>query len=97
MDILLVEDNPGDVRLAQECFRIAEPPINLHIARNGVEAMPSCVARETTCTPLDRTSFVGFELAQNGWSAGARRNQKRCRPELNSNNYSYLVRTDDRY
>jgi chemotaxis family two-component system response regulator Rcp1 len=39
MDLLLVEDNLGDVRLAQECFRIAEPPINLHIARDGVEAM----------------------------------------------------------
>jgi two-component system, chemotaxis family, response regulator Rcp1 len=39
MDILLVEDNPGDIRLAQECFRVAEPPINLHIARDGLEAM----------------------------------------------------------
>jgi chemotaxis family two-component system response regulator Rcp1 len=39
MDILLVEDNPGDIRLAQECFRIAELPINLHIARDGLEAM----------------------------------------------------------
>jgi two-component system, chemotaxis family, response regulator Rcp1 len=39
MDVLLVEDNLGDVRLAQECLRIAEPPINLHIARDDVEAM----------------------------------------------------------
>jgi two-component system, chemotaxis family, response regulator Rcp1 len=39
MDILLVEDNLGEIRLAQECFRIAEPSINLHIARDGVEAM----------------------------------------------------------
>ena len=31
MDVLLVEDNLGDIRLAGEYFRIAEPPINLHI------------------------------------------------------------------
>ena len=39
MDVLLVEDNVGDIRLAREAFRVAEPPINLHLARDGVEAM----------------------------------------------------------
>jgi two-component system, chemotaxis family, response regulator Rcp1 len=39
MDVLLVEDNTADIRLAQEAFRFAEPPINLHIARDGLEAM----------------------------------------------------------
>ena len=37
--ILLVEDNPGDVRLTQEAFRAANPTIELHVATDGVEAM----------------------------------------------------------
>jgi chemotaxis family two-component system response regulator Rcp1 len=39
MDILLIEDSPGDVRLAQEAFRSSDRPINLHLARDGAEAM----------------------------------------------------------
>jgi len=39
MDILLVEDSPGDVRLTQEAFREANGTVNLHVACDGVEAM----------------------------------------------------------
>lgn len=39
MEVLLVEDSPGDVRLTQEAFRDTSPPIHLHVARDGVEAM----------------------------------------------------------
>jgi len=38
-DILLIEDNPGDVRLTQEAFRAAEFDVHLHIAMDGVEAI----------------------------------------------------------
>lgn len=38
-NILLVEDNPGDVRLTQEVMRESSVPIKLHVARDGVEAM----------------------------------------------------------
>jgi chemotaxis family two-component system response regulator Rcp1 len=38
-DILLVEDNPGDVRLTQEAFREGKIRVNLHIVRDGEEAM----------------------------------------------------------
>lgn len=37
--ILLVEDNPGDVRLVQEIFREGKVCNHLEIARDGVEAM----------------------------------------------------------
>lgn len=37
--VLLVEDNPGDVRLTQEAFRHANPSIDLRVAVDGVEAM----------------------------------------------------------
>jgi chemotaxis family two-component system response regulator Rcp1 len=39
IEVLLVEDSPGDVRLTQEAFRDAQSPINLHVAVDGVEAM----------------------------------------------------------
>jgi chemotaxis family two-component system response regulator Rcp1 len=39
IEVLLVEDSPGDVRLTQEAFRDANSTIRLHIASDGVEAM----------------------------------------------------------
>lgn len=39
LEVLLVEDSPGDVRLTQEAFRDANMPIHLHVACDGVEAM----------------------------------------------------------
>lgn len=37
--ILLVEDNPGDIRLTQEVFRDSRLDITLQVARDGVEAL----------------------------------------------------------
>jgi two-component system, chemotaxis family, response regulator Rcp1 len=39
IQVLLVEDSPGDVRLTQEAFRDANRSIRLHVAADGVEAM----------------------------------------------------------
>jgi len=39
IEVLLVEDSPGDVRLTQEAFRDANKSIHLHVASDGVEAM----------------------------------------------------------
>jgi two-component system, chemotaxis family, response regulator Rcp1 len=39
IDILLVEDNPGDVRLTVEGLKESKVRNNLHVARDGVEAM----------------------------------------------------------
>ena len=38
MEVLLVEDSPGDVRLMQEAFRLNQS-IHLNVATDGVEAM----------------------------------------------------------
>ena len=37
--VLLVEDNPGDVRLTREAFRDSQMDVALHVASDGVEAM----------------------------------------------------------
>jgi chemotaxis family two-component system response regulator Rcp1 len=39
IEILLVEDSPGDVRLTREAFRDTNRLIELHVASDGVEAM----------------------------------------------------------
>ena len=39
IEVLLVEDNPGDVRLTQETFREANSFIHSHVASDGVEAL----------------------------------------------------------
>ena len=39
VEILLVEDNPGDIRLTEEALREGRVSNNLHKVENGVEAM----------------------------------------------------------
>jgi two-component system, chemotaxis family, response regulator Rcp1 len=39
IEVLLVEDSAGDVRLLEEAFRDVNPLIYLHVASDGVEAM----------------------------------------------------------
>jgi CheY-like chemotaxis protein len=39
VEVLLVEDNPGDVRLTQEAFKDGRVMVNLTVASDGVEAL----------------------------------------------------------
>lgn len=39
VEVLLVEDNPGDVRLTQEALKDGRVLVNLTVAADGVEAM----------------------------------------------------------
>jgi chemotaxis family two-component system response regulator Rcp1 len=39
IEVLLVEDSPGDVRLTREAFKDATVHINWHVAVDGAEAM----------------------------------------------------------
>src|SRR4029079_16514403 len=39
LEVLLVEDSPGDVRLTQEALRDSDRAIHLHVAFDGVDAM----------------------------------------------------------
>jgi two-component system, chemotaxis family, response regulator Rcp1 len=39
IEILLVEDSPGDVRLTQEALKDAKVHVSLQVARDGIEAM----------------------------------------------------------
>ena len=39
VNILLIEDNPGDVRLAQEAFKEGNINVQLDVAMDGIEAL----------------------------------------------------------
>jgi len=39
IEILLVEDSPGDIRLTREAFKDTNVRVNLHVASDGTEAM----------------------------------------------------------
>ena len=39
IDVLLVEDSPGDVRLTKDAFHDANANVSMHVAADGIEAM----------------------------------------------------------
>ena len=39
LHLLIVEDNPGDVRLLEEAFRELRADVNIQVARDGAEAL----------------------------------------------------------
>jgi chemotaxis family two-component system response regulator Rcp1 len=61
INVLLVEDSPGDVRLTQEAFREANESIRLHIASDGVEAM-AFLKREGVHARAPRPDLVLLDL-----------------------------------
>lgn len=61
MDVLLIEDSPGDVRLTQEAFREANPAIRLHVASDGVEAM-AFLQREGAHARAPRPDIILLDL-----------------------------------
>jgi len=61
VDVLLVEDSPGDVRLTQEALREANQLIHLHVASDGVEAM-AFLKREGAHTAAPRPDLILLDL-----------------------------------
>jgi chemotaxis family two-component system response regulator Rcp1 len=61
LEVLLVEDSPGDVRLTQEAFREAKTPIHLHVATDGVEAM-AFLRREGAHEKAPRPDLILLDL-----------------------------------
>jgi len=61
IEVLLVEDSPGDVRLTQETFRDANISIHLHVATDGVEAM-AFLRREGSHAQAPRPDFILLDL-----------------------------------
>lgn len=61
IQILLVEDNPGDVRLTQEALRDGEMRHVLHVASDGVAAL-RFLRREGEYTGVPRPDLILLDL-----------------------------------
>lgn len=61
VEVLLVEDSPGDVRLTREAFRDADVSIRLHVASDGVEAM-AFLRREGDHVHAPRPDLILLDL-----------------------------------
>ena len=81
VEILLVEDNPGDVRLAQEAFKDAKLRNRIIVAKNGMEAL-EILSRAGKYANAPRPDVVLLDLnlpGQSGFDVLARMKEK---PEL---------------
>jgi two-component system, chemotaxis family, response regulator Rcp1 len=61
LEVLLVEDCPGDVRLTKEALRDANRAIHLHVAFDGVEAM-AFLRREGAHVGAPRPDLILLDL-----------------------------------
>jgi len=61
VDILLVEDNPGDVRLAQEALKESKVRNKLFVVEDGVEAM-EFLHRQGKYTGVSRPDLIFLDL-----------------------------------
>jgi chemotaxis family two-component system response regulator Rcp1 len=61
IEVLLVEDSPGDVRLTREAFKDAKVHINLHVASDGAEAM-AFLGREGEYSTAPRPDLILLDL-----------------------------------
>lgn len=61
IDVLLVEDSPGDVRLTKDAFKEANWKVNMHVASDGVEAM-AFLRREDPHASAPRPDLILLDL-----------------------------------
>jgi CheY-like chemotaxis protein len=61
IEVLLVEDSPGDVRLTREAFKDAKMHVNLHVASDGAEAM-AFLGREGKYANVPRPDLILLDL-----------------------------------
>jgi len=61
IEVLLVEDSPGDVRLTREAFKDAKVHISLHVASDGAEAM-AFLGREGSYVNAPRPDLILLDL-----------------------------------
>jgi chemotaxis family two-component system response regulator Rcp1 len=61
MEVLLVEDSPGDVRLTREAFRDANKSVCVHVASDGVEAM-ALLRQEGAYVHVRRPDLILLDL-----------------------------------
>jgi chemotaxis family two-component system response regulator Rcp1 len=61
IEVLLIEDSPGDVRLTREAFAEANSSIQLHVVEDGMEAM-AFLRREGVHARAPRPGLILLDL-----------------------------------
>jgi len=61
LEVLLVEDNPGDIRLIQEAFNEGDILSHLNVTRDGEQAM-AYLRQEGTYSRSPRPAFILLDL-----------------------------------
>jgi two-component system, chemotaxis family, response regulator Rcp1 len=61
LEVLLVEDSPGDVRLTREALKDAKVHINLRVVRDGIDAM-AFLMREGEYATVPRPDLILLDL-----------------------------------
>jgi chemotaxis family two-component system response regulator Rcp1 len=61
IEVLMVEDSPGDIRLTREAFKDAKVHINLHVASDGAKAM-AFLKHEGEYSNVPRPDLVLLDL-----------------------------------
>lgn len=61
IEVLLVEDSPGDIRLTREAFHDANADIHVNVATDGVEAM-AFLRREGDQVDAPRPAIILLDL-----------------------------------
>ncbi|MBI2817448.1 MAG: response regulator [Acidobacteria bacterium] len=59
--ILLAEDNPGDVRLTKEAFKRMQAPVHVNVASNGEEAL-AYLRRAVPYSDVARPDLILLDL-----------------------------------
>jgi len=61
IEVLMVEDNPGDVRLTQEALRAGKVRNNIHVLTDGVEAL-AFLRRQGRYADVPRPDVILLDL-----------------------------------
>ena len=76
IEVLLVEDSPGDVRLTKEAFHEVNQAVHVNVAADGVEAMAFLKQTgEYAGAPRPDLILLDLNTAQNGRPRSSGANQ----------------------
>lgn len=69
LQILLVEDNPADVRLVREVLKTSQVPLQMSVVRDGVEALqflnnPDCPRPDLTLLDINLPKVNGHQVLE---------------------------------
>lgn len=81
IEILLVEDNPGDVRLTEEALKESKIAVNMRVANDGIEAL-AMLRREGQHADLPAPDLILLDLNM---------------PKMDGREVLRLIKTDEHF